>query len=354
MACSRNAQHAILPKRKGLDMANVALVGAGSIGQIHAGNISANDRCRLAAICDADAARAKDLASRHDSQAATLEDCLAPNIDAVIIASSTASHGKVAEACLAAGKPFLCEKPLANDLAEGVRLASKAKEAGAICGLAFNRRFATEYRELRAAIENGAIGSVETILINSRSAAPPDPSFIRTSGGLFGEKGSHFYDLACWLTDDTPTELYACGSVLIDPGYAEVNEVDTAKVILKMQSGAQVMCDFSWRAAYGQDERVEVHGSKGMLQNVQLPEQIYRTLSNTGLHQGGRLADWRDRFAATYKAELDQFLTALETGKLGEIARLQDGLRAQCLANAAYLSVRENRVVQIDSGTWDI
>ncbi|MEP2028794.1 MAG: Gfo/Idh/MocA family oxidoreductase [Paracoccaceae bacterium] len=335
-------------------MLNVALVGAGSIGQIHAGNISRNDRCRLAAICDADIDRAEGLASKHGSRATTLNECLGPGIDAVIIASSTSSHGAVAETCLAEGKPFLCEKPLAGDLTEGIRLATEAKTSGLTCGLALNRRFAAEFRDLRAAIRGDAIGSVETILIISRSAAPPDPSFIRTSGGLFGEKGSHFFDLACWLTDDTPEELLACGSVLIDPGYAAVNEVDTAKVTLKMCSGAQVMCDFSWRAAYGQDERIEVHGSKGLLQNLQQPVQLYRTLSGTGLHHGGPTPDWRDRFAETYKAELDQFLTALETGDLGDVAQLQDGLRAQCLANAAYQSVRENRVVLISADDWHI
>ena len=335
-------------------MLNVALVGAGSIGQIHAGNISRNDRCRLAAICDADTDLAEALASKHGSRTTTLDECLDPSIDAVIIASSTSSHGAVAKACLAAGKPFLCEKPLAGDLAEGIRLATEAKTSGITCGLALNRRFAAEFKALRTAIRSDAIGAVETILIVSRSAAPPDPSFIRTSGGLFGEKGSHFFDLACWLTDDTPEELFAAGSVLVDPGYAAENEVDTAKVILKMRSGAQVMCDFSWRAAYGQDERIEIHGAKGMLKNLQQPEQPYRTLTDTGLQHGGRTPDWRDRFAETYKAELDQFLTALETGDLGEIAELQDGLRAQCLANASYVSVREKRVVAITADDWHI
>ena len=335
-------------------MLNVVLVGAGSIGQIHAKNISRNDRCELAAICDADAGRAENLASQHSSRATTLDECLGPGTDAVIIASSTSSHGAVAKACIAAGKPFLCEKPLAGVLLEGVRLASEARQSGLICGLAFNRRFAAEYRDLRTAVRSGAIGSVESILITSRSAEPPDPSFIRTSGGLFGEKGSHFFDLACWLTDDMPEEIFACGSVLVDPEYATENEVDTAKVILKMRSGAQVMCDFSWRATYGQDERIEIHGAKGMLQNLQHPEQPFRTLSDGGLHYGGRLPDWRDRFAATYKAELDQFLTALETGKLGDIAELRDGLRAQCLANAAYASVREQRVVPVNADDWQI
>ena len=110
-------------------MLNVALVGAGSIGQIHAGNIAGNARCRLAAICDADTERAKALASRHDTQPAALENCLAADIDAVIIASSTTSHGDVAAACLEAGKPFLCEKPLAGDLSEGLRLAIEAAVA---------------------------------------------------------------------------------------------------------------------------------------------------------------------------------------------------------------------------------
>ena len=86
----------------------LAIIGAGTIGTVHARNIGWNSCVQLAAVCDVDRAAAARLADPQNASAVTSVDevlDLAP--DAVIIASSTASHGDVARVCIVEGIPFL-------------------------------------------------------------------------------------------------------------------------------------------------------------------------------------------------------------------------------------------------------
>ncbi len=329
-------------------MLNIALIGAGAIGRIHARNLGSCTGGRLAVICDAIPAAANALSAEHDARATTsLDDALGDEIDGVLIASSTASHGDVAKACVAAGKPFLCEKPLASDQATGLEIVNATREAGLIAGMAFNRRFHPQYAGIKSAVDAGKIGRLESILITSRTAAPPTLEFIKTSGGLFGEKGAHFYDLARYISGEHPVELFAMGSALINPRFADVGEVDVAMITMRLPSGALCQLDFSWRAAYGQDERLEAVGSLGMLQTRQAPVGAFERFTSAGQAHDGLLPTWFDRFEETYPFELDLFLDAIRTREQGRLPRLSDGLAAQQLADAARLSSQTGEPAKI-------
>ena len=278
----------------------IAVIGAGAIGRIHAGNVAAHPEAGLAAVCDTNPEAAKSLASQFDALSVhSVEEALNRNPDGVIIASSTASHGKVAAACISAHVPFLCEKPLASDQETANRVVASARRAGLVAAIAFNRRFDTEYASIRKAISAGEIGRVEVILMTSRTASPPSVEFTRTSGGLFAEKGAHFYDLARWFTREHPVELFAMGSVLVNAAFADIGEADTAMITMRMPSGTLCQFDFSWRAAYGQDERVEVNGSLGMLQTIQEPVGRVLNTGKGGQSRHGLMPTWQERFART-------------------------------------------------------
>ena len=331
-------------------MVTVALIGAGTIGAVHAANVAGHPRARLGWVYDARPEAALALAERHGARVAgSLDEALGDGVDAAIIASSTASHGEVATACIAAGKAFLCEKPLAKDLPAALRIVRDAAAAGITTAMAFNRRLDRSYAAIQAAVAGGEIGRLEAILITSRSASPPTVPTVQLSGGLLGEKGSHFYDLACWIAGEFPVELHAMGAALVDPAFAEVGEVDTAMITLAMPSGALCQLDFSWRAAYGQDERLEAVGAEGMLQTQQAPDAAFTRFGATGLTQAAPLPGWLARFAPTYAAELDRFVRALETGSAPELPTLEDGLAAQRLAEAAGRSIREGRRIRLDA-----
>ena len=214
-------------------------------------------------------------------------------------------------------------------------------------GMAFNRRFHPQYAGIKEAVAGGDIGQLESILITSRSAAAPTLEFIKTSGGLFGEKGSHFYDLARWITGEHPVQVFAMGAALVNPRFAEVGEVDTAMITMRLPSGVLCQFDFSWRAAYGQDERLEVVGSKGMLQTRQAPVGAYSQFTQSGMTHEGLFPTWYQRFEHTSTQELDVFFEAITSGRQGQLPPLADGLAAQQLADAAKLSVNDGKTVAI-------
>ena len=331
-------------------MINILLVGAGSVGQIHAANLVDHPGVNFFGIADIDAQRAEALAARHAVRALPAAEKIDPGVDAVIIASSTAAHAEAVRACLGGGHHLLCEKPLSRDIAETRTLVSQAASANLVCAVGFDRRFAPEYIDLREAVRRGEIGKPEMLSFISRSEAPPSPDFLLSSGGLFGEKGSHFYDLTRWITDENPSEVFAMGSVLVNPAYRQVHEVDTAAILMRLPSGALVKFDFSWRAAYGQDERLEVFGSRGMVQMLQ-PLAGHTVLTDgRGRHQDGPVPSWRTRFLTSYAAELDAFVAAIKGDKQPQLATLADGLAAQQLADAVARSVQENRPISITPG----
>ncbi len=326
----------------------LAVIGAGAVGRVHARNIAAHREATLAIVCDKNPDAAEATADEFGSLAVrSVEEALEADLDGAIISSSTSSHGEVAAACIAAGVPFLCEKPLASDLATAHHIVNAARGAGLVAATAFNRRFDAGYAGIRAAVSAGEIGRVEAVLMTSRTASPPSVEFTRTSGGLFGEKGAHFYDLARWITGEHPVELYAMGSALVNPSFAEIGEVDTAMVTMRMPSGALCQFDFSWRAAYGQDERVEVNGSLGMLQAIQKPAGRIRRSTAEGQSQGGLMPTWYERFAPTYGDELHSFLGAIRSGDTSGLPSLDDGLAAQQIADAAKESLRLSQPVRL-------
>ena len=328
-------------------MLTLALIGAGNIGKVHARNVTAHAGARLGYVFDTDRETAVAVAGQYGATATgSLEEALGAAVDAVIVASSTSTHGDILEACIDAKKAFICEKPLASSVAAAEKIVAGAKAAGLTAAIGFNRRFDFQYAGIKEAVARGDIGKPELMLITSRTAKPPTFEFIKTSGGLLGEKGSHFYDLACWITGEYPNEIQAAGSALINPRFAEIGEVDTAVITLCMPSGMLCQLDFSWRAAYGQDERIEILGALGMLQTRQEPVSPYARHSEAGIMREGRFPGWLERFEPTYGMQLDAFIGAVETASEAFPA-IEDGLAAQRLTEAGMQSIRERRAIKV-------
>jgi myo-inositol 2-dehydrogenase/D-chiro-inositol 1-dehydrogenase len=328
----------------------IALFGAGTIGRVHARNVAAHANCELRYIVDQDLGRAEALAQAHGGRAvADIAPALADKaVDAVIVASSTSAHNAHLSAVIAAGKPVLCEKPIADDLGDARHCADAAAAAGLIAATAFNRRYDTSHRAVHDRIRAGEIGKVELIHIVSRTQAPPPPpASVRFSGGMLREKGSHHYDLAAWMAGAEPVEVFAAGDCLVDPGYADYGDLDTAALTLRFDSGAIATFSFSRRTAFGYEEMLEVFGSEGMLESRRQPRTGVALYKGGSIIEDGLHAGWYDRFGPTYEAELDAFLAAIEK-RDAPYATLRDGLRAQAVAEAAIRSVRERKMVPIE------
>ena len=205
--------------------------------------------------------------------------------------------------------------------------------------IGFNRRFDPSHLGVKESIDAGEIGRIEIVQLTSRGPTPPPISYVKASGGQMRDQTIHFFDLARWLTDDDPVEVFAIGDALIDPAFGEAGDVDTSLVVMRMGSGALCQIDCSRRTAYGYDERLEVFGSLGMaesrrqrVRNVSLYKG--RSVVEAGMHPG-----WFERVEETYYAALDAFVRTLEGENL-TLPSLVDGLAAQTVADAATRSLQ--------------
>jgi myo-inositol 2-dehydrogenase/D-chiro-inositol 1-dehydrogenase len=323
-------------------MHDIALVGAGRIGKIHAANIAAHPRLRLACVVDAHAPSAEALAAEHGASVAALAQAIEdPSIAGVVIASSTDTHLDYSLAAACAGKAVFCEKPLDQDLARARAAADDFEAMGARLFLAFNRRFDPNFAALQARLADGAVGRLETLHIISHDPAPPPADYVATSGGMFKDMVIHDFDMARWLLGEEPDQVFATASVLIDPAIGEAGDVDTAKTILRTPSGRICMISSSRRSGYGYDQRVEAFGSAGMIR----AQNVLETTVETWGEAGGRADRFQnfflDRYKAAYAAEIDHFAAMIDGAP--PLIGYRDGVAALALAEAAARSAGSGR-----------
>jgi myo-inositol 2-dehydrogenase/D-chiro-inositol 1-dehydrogenase len=330
-------------------MTNFALFGAGYIGQVHGGNIAAHPRAELQYVYDVNTAAAERLASRLGATVAASPEAIwaANDVDAILIASSTNTHADLLSGAIKAKKPVYCEKPIDLDIERVKAVAREAQHANIPILIGFSRRFDPNHLGVREAIRDGKIGKVELMHLTSRGPQPPPISYIKVSGGQFRDQTIHFFDLACWMADEAPVEVYATGAALIDPAIGAAGDVDTSMLILKMPSGALCHIDNSRRSAYGYDERIEVFGSEGMVQSNRKPTREVSLYSGTKVISDGLHAGWFERMQPSFALALDAFISAIE-GSEAAYPSLMDGLRAQMIAEAAIESLHRNQPVKIN------
>lgn len=325
-------------------MLAVALFGAGRIGAIHAANAAAESRLALKYVVDPISAAAERLAAAYGARVATADEALAdPNIAGVIIASSTDTHLDHCRAVARAGKTIFCEKPIDLDLGRA-RAAAPALE-GARLLMGFNRRFDPNFRALKARIEAGEIGRLETLNIVSHDPAPPPIDYVKVSGGLFRDMAIHDFDTARWLLGEAPTQVFASASPLIDPAIALVGDVDTAKTLLRTASGKLCLISNSRRSGYGYDQRVEAFGAGGMARAGNVTESAVETWTEPGAAADRFQNFFLTRYADSYRAEMAHFAEVL-AGAAPQVG-LAEAVAALALAEAAGESARTRAPVAL-------
>jgi myo-inositol 2-dehydrogenase/D-chiro-inositol 1-dehydrogenase len=332
-------------------MVRFALFGAGRIGALHAANIAASHpRARLSWVYDTNAAAATATAARYDARvAASVEAALAdPDVDAVLIASSTDTHVDLITAAARAGKAILCEKPIDLDIERVERCRSAIADSGVAVQLGFNRRYDRSHRAVREAVRAGQIGALELLLITSRDPGLPPLSYLPVSGGIFRDMTIHDFDLARFILGDDPvTDVYATGSIMVEPQLRELGDVDTAMVVMRAASGALVHINNSRRAVYGYDQRVEAFGATGMVQSDNLrASSLTRSDARATDVREPLLNFFIERYRQAYLDELGEFIDVVE-GNRQPIAGFEDGRCALILANAALESLRSGSRVQV-------
>jgi myo-inositol 2-dehydrogenase/D-chiro-inositol 1-dehydrogenase len=212
--------------------------------------------------------------------------------------------------------------------------------------IGFNRRFDPSFAALEARLRAGEAGAIEIVSVISRDPAPPPVDYVARSGGLFRDMMIHDFDMARFLLGEEPVEVFALGSALVDPAIGQAGDVDTAAVLMKTASGKIAQISNSRRATYGYDQRIEVHGSKGMLRAGNIHETTVESATAQGFRADPVQNFFLERYAAAYRAELDAFIAACKGGKAPAPSG-RDGLKAQILADAATQSSRTGKPVAV-------
>lgn len=328
------------------------VIGAGRIGRVHAENLAFRvPGATVVWVADPDRAAAEACAAAARANRATTDPAAIfndPSVDAVVICSPTNLHAPQIEAAAAAGKDVFCEKPVDLDLARVDAALAAVEKAGVRLQIGFNRRFDPSFAKARQLIAEGAIGQVELVRITSRDPQPAPISYLAASGGLFTDMTIHDFDVARWLVGDEVAAIQAMGAVLVDPAIGGLDDVDTAMISLRYRSGALGSIDNSRRAVYGYDVRVEVFGEKGQVAVGNVAGTSV-AVSQVGVVRGEPPLNWFiERFEQAYVNELREFVASIREGRAPSVTGA-DGRAPLVLAQAAWRSLREGRVIEVAS-----
>lgn len=329
----------------------IGIIGAGRIGKVHAQNIAMFvPELEIKTIADPFAsAETEAFAKRFGIPNVTKDanDILNDKeIEAVLICSSTDTHSNYIIESAKAGKHIFCEKPIDYNLDNVYAAIKAAEDAGVKLQIGFCRRFDHNHRAVYDLVQAGKVGIPHIIKISSRDPEPPPISYVKVSGGIFYDMMIHDFDMARFLAGSEVTEVYAQGSVLVDPAIGEAGDVDTAVVTLRFESGCIAVIDNSRKAVYGYDQRIEVFGSNGCAQNENdIPSTAVLFSADCTTYGTAYKVMW-DRYTGAFVAEMKAFADAivndLETPVTG-----MDGLYPVLMAAAATKSLHEGRPVKI-------
>jgi myo-inositol 2-dehydrogenase/D-chiro-inositol 1-dehydrogenase len=323
------------------------LLGAGRIGKVHARAVGSNPQAKLIAVADAVEKAAKEISDAYGAEVRTIDEIeKAKDIDAVVICTPTDTHADLIERFARAGKAIFCEKPIDLDVKRVVKCLGVVEKTGATLMVGFNRRFDPHFAAVRKAIDDGAIGKVEMATITSRDPGAPPVDYIKRSGGIFRDMTIHDFDMARFLLGEEPVSVSAHASVLVDRKIGEAGDYDSVSVILETASGRQALISNSRRATYGYDQRIEVHGSKGMVAAENQRPVSIEVANDKGYTRPPLHDFFMTRYIDAYANEISAFIAALAKGTKPSPSGA-DGLAALKLADAALKSARTGKTISV-------
>ena len=331
-------------------MLNIAVLGCGRIGKMHAENIAAHPRARLVGVFDVHRPSAAAVAERLGvTNFASADDVFAAtDVQAVLIATSTATHVGFIEQGVAAGKAILCEKPIDLSLDRVNACAQKIAGSKLPIMIGFCRRFDPGHRAARQTMVDGEIGDLHQVVITSRDPGMAPDAYIEGSGGIFRDMTIHDLDLARYMLGEEVVAVTAQGSRLVNPALMErCNDYDTVVVTLLTGSGKQAIITNSRKAVYGYDQRVELFGNRGMVISENHRQNLVTKHSAAATNISAPLQNFFiERYQDAFAAEIDNFVDGVE-GKAALDVDFEDGRLALVLAEAAGRSVAEGRVILV-------
>ncbi len=329
----------------------MGLIGAGRIGKIHIENLLLKiPNVNLKIVADIKISQELKLWAAEIGVPKLTSDAFEvindPEIDVVVICSSTDTHTRFIQEAAKQKKHIFCEKPIDIDIKRIRETLSIVKESGIKLMIGFNRRFDRNFMRCHESVVSSQIGEPHIIKITSRDPAPPPISYIKVSGGIFLDMTIHDWDMARFQAGSEVDEVYAAGAVLIDQDIGNAGDIDTAVAVLKFKNGAFGIIDNTRQAVYGYDQRVEVFGSKGCVvaDNEAVNTVRIYTAECTNIDKIPYF--FMERYMESYLTEVKYFFECLREN-IDPKPNGEDGLQNVLVALAAQKSYEENRPVKI-------
>lgn len=320
-------------------------MGAGRIGSLHAQFLSEYPDVDALIVADADRERAAAAARQVGGEVASIDEALDAGLDAAVIAAATSAHADLIHRCLDRDLPTFCEKPIALGYEETRAVVERAEGSKATVQIGFQRRFDEGYQAAKRLIETGRVGTIYTVRLATHDPEPPHEGYIPQSGGIFRDLHIHDFDILRWLTGGEAEEIYAQGSVRRFAQFARYGDVDTSAALIRMTDGILAVLTGSRQDPRGYDVRTEIVGSQESI-SVGLDRHTPLRSVEPGIEPpvGPGYADFKQRFADAYRAELRCFLD-VSRGRGENPCTARDALEALRIGLAADLSLKQHRPV---------
>lgn len=296
-------------------------------------------------VVDFDADRAAAVAAACGPQTRSGADGAAaiadPDVDAVLVASPDRTHRELVLAAIAAGKPVLCEKPLATSAAECEEIVAAERSTGRrLVTVGFMRRFDPGYAGLRAAVVDGTHGRplmVHNVHRNATSAVTDTATQIISTP-------VHEFDVVSWLLGEPITAVTVFSGRV--SGQAQEGLQDPLLIVLRSASGVLADVEVYVNARYGYEVRCDLVLEQAALSlRPSAPVEVRRARTvSTPVD-----ADWRPRFEEAYRRELQAWL-GLVTGHAPDqpdLAAAADGLAALRVADACVEAFHSGATVSV-------
>jgi len=312
----------------------VGVIGVGNMGAEHAGILHQSvSQATVTTVAGPHAERTRDVAATVGARPTTDSyDLIAdPLVDAVVIASPDETHPDLTIAAIQAGKPVLCEKPLALSVAECVRVVLEEQRAGRrLVSLGFMRRFDPAYVALKAELGAGGCGNPLMVRCVHRTVGyDPGANPLRS----ITASAVHEFDIVPWLLGSAITEVsWHAPRVSAAAGFP-----DPQLIALHTESGVLAVAEQFQNARYGYEIRCEVVGETGTI-SIANPRRL--VIDSAGTESTGFPADWRGRFADAYRLQLQAWIDAITAGGEPALATAHDGLVAAAVAEAVIASMK--------------
>ena len=258
-----------------------AILGCGTIGDVHARAIAELDSAELVAVCDASEERANEYAAKYGVKAYTdykelLDD---PYIDAVSICTPSGMHAEQSILALRANKHVLVEKPMALNSKDAKAVCDAAERSDKMLSVVFQMRYAEDVAYLKEFINGGGLGTLTFCDLYMKYWRDPSyygasawrGTFAMDGGGALMNQGIHGVDIMHYLCG-MPRLIGAKVKTLVH----SIETEDTAAALVEYPSGALGVMEASTSSNPGSERRIEINGSRGyaVLIDTQL-EKLY-------------------------------------------------------------------------------